>query len=174
MKIKKLILLLTIALGLMTLMSTKCEKDDPDTPDPNTCNGIVGASASGNVTQNLCFDELLHFNYESGDLIYFGCRESGASVYSMTISVNTYAAGGVSGLLVPGTYGCSPDDPGFIELVVHGDEDNEFYKSQSGTITITQMSETIFKATFNVVTVGFYNEQTVNFSGTVDFSGVVK
>lgn len=164
MKARKIILLFSIAIGLMTLMSTTCEKDDPDNPDPNTCDGFVTATASGNISTNFCFDILNTYENTNNESATLNVRQEGNPEYACGIYVYT--------LNGPGTYNCGYDEPCFIELILHGD-DNEFYKSQSGTLTITQVDEANFKATFNVVTVGYYNEQTVNFSGTVSFNGVV-
>jgi len=163
MKLRKIMLLFVVAIGLTTLMSTQCETEDPI---PG-CSGIATATTTGNVEVSLCFDEKIHFNYEDGDLIYFVANQNGDPIYSITIDVNTYAPDGISGLLKPGNYNCGSDDVGYVGLVVHGDEDG-FFNSKSGTITITEMSETTFKATFNVIAEEFYSHETINLSGTVD------
>jgi len=169
MKVKKIVLLLIVALGLTTLMSTKCEKDDPE--DPNICNGIVSAIATGNIDQTFCFDNLSTYTYEPSNYITLWARETSTDVgFDIKISaVNNQA-------VTPGTYNCGSGEPGFVEFIIEdeGSADSDFYKSQSGTITLTQASESTFSATFNVVAVGYYNEKSVNFSGTVDFSGIVK
>lgn len=165
MKVRKILLLIFVSIGLMTLMSTTCEKDDPD--NPGDCSGIASASATGEVNSTFCFDEQLHFNYEEGDLIFFGCKQNGDPIYTLTVSVNTYGVNGDPGLLVPGTYDCGADGAGYVEMDMHG-EDNEFYKSKSGSVTITEMSESTFKATFNVITEGYNNGGIVTLSGTVN------
>ena len=162
MKVKKIILLLSIAVGLTLLMSTKCEKDDPD--NPTTCEGIVSATASGYVNADFCFDALVTYENNDNQDLYFTVRQDGEPIYSCTIDIAVLDG--------PGTYNFAVDSPYYIELVVHGDE-NEFYKGQSGSITISQVDAANFVASFNAVTLGYYNEQTVNFSGSVNFSGVV-
>lgn len=170
MELRRILLFVGVIIGMTILMSTKCEKDD-DPDGPGSCTEVASASASGEISGNYCFDQQLHFNYEAGDLIYFGAKQNGNPIYTLTVSVNTYGIGGESGLLVPGTYGCGQDDAGYVELIVHG-ETNEFYKSKSGSITITEMSDNTFKATFNVVTEGYNNGGAVNVSGTVNMLSV--
>ncbi len=153
---------------MMAVLTTSCEKDESDNPE--SCTGIASAQATGEVSINLCFNEEKHFNYEQGSLIYIGCIQTGDPIYSLTVSVNTYGLAGVPDLLVPGTYSCDIDDSesaGYVELVVHGDE-NEFFKSQSGTVTITEMSDNSFQATFNVVTKGYNNGGTLSLSGLIN------
>ena len=168
MKVKKIILLLAVALGLTTLMSTTCEKDKTD---PITCNGIVTAKVTGDLEQTFCFDNLSSYTYEPTNYISLWARESSTDIgFDIQISaVNNQA-------ITPGTYNCGSGEPGFVEFIIEdeGSSDSDFYKSKSGTITITQASESIFNATFNVVAVGYYNEKTVNYSGTVSFSGIVE
>lgn len=158
-----MILFFGLAIGLITLMSTTCKKSDPDEPDPNTCSGYITASATGNLTANFCFDKLAEYIYVPGETVSFITNQEGEPFYSCHIQLNSYN-GAFNGA---GTYNCGFEEVGYVELVVHG-TDNEFYKAQSGTITITQVDDTHFKATFNVVLVGYYNEKTVNFSGTIN------
>lgn len=170
MKLRRVLLFVGIIFGMTTLMSTSCEKDD-DPNDPGSCTEVAYAIATGEVSGNFCFDQQLHFNYEEGSLIYFGAKQNGSPVYSLTVSVNTYGINGDPGLLVPGTYTCSYGEAGYVELVVHG-ESSEFYKSKSGSITITEMSDNTFMATFNVVTEGYTNGGAVNLTGTVNMTEV--
>lgn len=163
MKTKTIILLLGLSLGLITLMSSQCETEEP-LPE---CNGVAAASVSGDITVELCFDETIHFNWEDGNLVYFVTNQNGDPIYSLTVDVNTYAEDGISGLLQLGTYNCGPDDVGFVGLVVHGDNEG-FYNSKSGTISITEMSETTFKATFNIVAEEYYSHNTINLTGTIN------
>ncbi len=163
MRFKKIMFLLALSLGLITLMSSQCETEEPT---PN-CNGDATANVSGDITVELCFDETIHFNWEDGDLVYFVTNQNGDPIYSLTVDVNTYAEDGISGLLQPGTYNCGSGDVGFVGLVVHGDNEG-FYNSRSGTISITEMSETTFKATFNIVAEEFYSHNTINLIGTIN------
>lgn len=169
MNFKKIILFTCVVIGLTTLMSTSCEKEDSE--DPSECNGIAWATVSGELNTDFCADQQLHFNYEAGDLIFFGAKQNGDPIYSLTVSVNTYGVDGQSGLLVPGTYQCDEDGAGYVELDMHG-VDNEFYKAKSGTVTITEMSESTFYATFNVVAEGYNDGGIVNITGGVDMPEV--
>ncbi len=161
MRFRKIMFLLGLSLGLITLMSSQCETEDPI---PN-CNGIATATATGNIEQTFCFDNVTTYNYDPTTSISFWARESTTDIgFDMSISaVNNQA-------ITPGTYNCGSGEPGFVELILENltNGENEFYKSQSGTITLTQASESNFSATFNVVAVGYYNGKTINFTGTVD------
>jgi len=168
MKVKRIFMLLIVAIGLTTLMSTTCDKDDTDIPD--TCDGIVTATVTGYIDQNFCFDNLNSYTYEPTNSITLWARETVTDI-GFDIQINAVN----NQQITPGTYNCGSGEPGFVEFIIEDGENanSDFYKSQSGTITITQASESIFKATFNVVAVGYYNNETTNFSGTVDFSGIV-
>lgn len=160
MKIEKVLFYLSLIVGLTLLMSTTCEKDDSNDP-AGTCDGYVSATTSGELNATLCFDVLVSYEYSSGESLSFVTRQDGEPIYSCTIQMSS-GNGTFNG---PGTYQCGFDEPGYLELDIHGVE-NEFYKAQSGTITITQLDESHFNATFNVVTVGYYNEKTVTIVGT--------
>lgn len=148
-------ILLGLAMGLITLMSSQCNNSDPDDP---SCDGYAAAAASGFVNADFCFNALVHYNYEADQSIMFSARQDGEPIYACTINVHSFTG--------TGTYNCGPDAPGFVELVLHGD-DSEFYKSKSGTVTITQFDDLHLEANFNVTAVGYYNEETINFSGSV-------
>lgn len=149
-------ILLGLAIGLITLMSSQCNNDDPD--DPASCDGYAKATSSGFINADYCFNALVHYNYEVDQSIMFSARQDGEPIYACTINVHSFTG--------TGTYNCGTDEPGFVELVLHGD-DNEFYKSQSGTVTITQFDDLHLEASFNVTAVGYYNEETINFTGSV-------
>ena len=142
-------------------MSTTCEKDDPD--EPSGCEGIAAASATGYITQSFCFDALVTYEYELNGNCQFTARQSGDPEYAYSFRIYEFTGNG--------TYNCGPDQDAFSELILHG-ADNEFYKAQSGTVTITEYSLSGMKATFNLVTKGYYNDEIVNISGVVDFQGV--
>lgn len=168
MKIKKIFMLMVVAIGLTTLMSTTCDKDDPDNLD--TCNGVVTASVTGYINQDFCFDNLNSYTYEPTEYLTLWARETATDI-GFDIRINAVS----NQQITPGTYNCGSGEPGFVEFIIEdaGNTGSDFYKSQSGTITLTQASESTFKATFNVVAIGYYNEETTNFSGTIDFNGVV-
>ena len=156
MKVKRMMFFLGLALGLITLMSSECNNSDPVDP---SCDGIIVASATGFLTESFCFDILVTYDYKGADGIDIAARQEGDVEYAFAI--NLYGYNG------PGTYNLGPESHGFAELIIHGD-DNEFYKVQSGTLSITEADASTMKATFSIVTVGYYNGQTVNISGSVD------
>jgi hypothetical protein len=157
---KNLMIVLGLALGLITLMSSQCNNDsDSDPVDPG-CNGIVSVTASGSIHGNLCFDKVVEYSFVPNESVNLSVTKSIETKYSCFVSVNSLTGAGT------GTYNCGNGEPGYVELVYHGEE-SEFYKPKSGTITVTQLDDTHFKATFDVVLSGFYHDQTVNLTGTV-------
>lgn len=159
MKINKSAMLVLAAIGLMTLMSTTCNKEENG--DPANCTGYVSATASGNVSANLCFDILNSYDYTPNTSVSLWARQTGAD-YGFDISISP----GDGSDITPGTYQCGTG-PGFVELIWETDTDSEFYKSQSGTITVTKIDADSFEATFNVEAVGYYNKQSITYTGTV-------
>lgn len=149
-------IVLGLALGLISLMSSECNNSDPVDPG---CNGIIAANATGFLAESFCFDVPVTYDYKGTEGIDITARQEGDVEYAFSIFLYGYNG--------PGSYNLGPESHGFAELIIHGNE-NEFYKVQSGTLSITEADETKMKATFNIVTVGFYNEQTVNISGAVD------
>lgn len=159
MKISKVVFLIAIALGMMTLMSTTCSKTEDG--DPAGCSGYVNATASGTVSENFCFDALTTFTYEPNSYVTLWARESDTDIgFDCQLSSDNGAA------LVPGTYNCGPGEVGFVELIFEGDNGNEFYKSKSGTLSVTQADANSFKGSFSVTCVGYYNGESINFSGS--------
>ena len=152
-------MLIVAAIGFVTLMSTTCAKEESN--DPGTCTGYVSAKASGDITTDLCFDELNSYNYVPNTSVSLWARSSGSS-YGFDISINPNDGSAIT----PGTYQCGSGF-GFVELIWETDDDSEFYKSHSGTITVTKINADHFEATFNVVAIGYYNNKTINYSGTV-------
>lgn len=154
---------LVVAVGLLTLMSSTCNKEnEPDAPA--NCTGYVTASASGTISGNYCFDKLTTFTYQPNSYVTLWAAQGDEMGFDVRLnSVNDQA-------LVPGTYNCGSGEPGFVELIYENMADpgqNEFYKSQSGTLTVTKVDADSFEATFNVVAVGYYNKLSINFSGSV-------
>ena len=153
MKIKKFMFFTGLLLALVTLMSSECNKDATDP----SCDGYASATATGEVSNTFCFDTLYQFNYD-GESVSFGAGQTGVTHYGMDFFISPCSG--------TGTYNCGIDQPGGLELIIHGDN-NEFYKSQSGTITITKIDNSHVEATFDVVTAGYYNNKTVNLKGSV-------
>jgi len=156
MKVKRIMFFIGLALGLITLMSTECNDSDPVDPG---CNGIIAANATGFLAENYCFDVLVTYDFKGTDGLDITARQEGDIEYAFSITLYGYNG--------PGTYDISPESHGFAEMIVHGAE-TEFYKVQSGTLSVTEADELKMKATFSIVTVGYYNGETVNFTGAVD------
>ena len=155
--------LMGLALSFVTLMSSQCNGTD-NPPDPD-CSGYIQATATGNVNQSYCFDTNPQYVYdEENERVSFSATVTIEGViYACDLSAVPFVAGTQN-------YSCGPDNPGFVELILHG-ENNEFYQSQSGSLTITEADATHLKATFNVVTKGYNNGKTVNLQGSVNYSG---
>jgi hypothetical protein len=153
---KKIMIILGLALGLITLMSSECNNSDPVNPD---CNGIIAATSTGFLARDFCFDVLVTYDFKGTNGLDITARQDGEPIY--VFSINLWGYNG------PDTYNISPDSHGFAELVVHGDE-TEFYKVTSGTFTVTEADANTLKGSFNIVTVGYINGETVNITGTID------
>lgn len=166
MKAKKIIVLLCISIGMTLLMSTTCEKDDPENPE--NCEGVASASSSGALIGTYCFTEVTSYNYQPNNYVSLFAAQIGTNI-GFDLSIHT--ADGAA--ITTGTYDCGPDGLGFVELINEGSEGGEFYKSQSGTLTVTQVNENTFIGSFNVVAVGYYNGESINFSGTINATGIV-
>ena len=157
MKAKKLLFLAASFVGLMIMMSTTCETDDIE--DPGTCSGAASAISTGNVEGTYCFDNVTTYTYDPANMVTFWARETNTE---MGMDLTVYAPDG--GTVSNGTYDCA-DSEAFVELITS--HDGEFYKSKSGTVTITNANATNFSASFNVSCEGYYNHKTINFSGTI-------
>ncbi|MCF6171772.1 MAG: hypothetical protein L3J66_12405 [Bacteroidales bacterium] len=156
MKMKKMMIVLGLALGLITLMSSECNTSDPVEP---ACGGFASATSTGFIAQSFCFDVLVTYDFNGTEGFDFTARQEGDVEYAFSINLWGYNG--------PGTYDISPESHGFAELIIHGDE-SEFYKVTSGSLTVTEADATTMKGTFDIVTVGFYNGETVNITGTID------
>ena len=159
MKIKKTLFLLGLMFGLMTLMSTTCNTEDDDPANPD-CNGYAQMTATGYINNTFCFDDNPQFSYEEDNqlVIFSAIVTIDGIIYSCGITINDFTG--------TKSYTCGPDNPGYVELIIHGDE-NEFYKSQSGTLNVTQAGADDFVATFDVTAKGYYNGETVTLKGSV-------
>ncbi len=163
MKAKRFLLMAGAVLMMVTLMSTTCSKtDDPQNPD---CSGYIQATATGNINQSYCFDDNPQYVYdeENERLNFSAIVTIDGVIYGCDVSVMPFTVGTQN-------YVCGFDVPGGVELILHGDN-QEFYQSQSGSLTITEADATHLKATFNVVTKGYNNGKTVNLQGSVNYSG---
>jgi len=155
---KKMMIVLGLMLGLVTLMSSTCNNsEDPPNPD---CNGYIQATSTGIINNTFCFDSNPQYVYsEENQRVNFSAIVTiDEVVYSCNVSVYPFTG--------PNSYNCGPDNQGYVELVVHGNE-SEFYKSQSGTLTISRADATHLTATFDVTTKGYYNQETGSLKGSV-------
>jgi len=156
---KKVLVVLGLILGLATLMSSTCNNNSEDSPDPE-CDGYIQATSTGIINNTFCFDSSPEYIYNEADQrVNFNASVTIDEV-SYICDVSVYPYTGAK------SYDCAPDKPGYVELVIHGNE-SEFYKSQSGTLTITQADATHLKATFDVIIKGYYNQETASLKGTV-------
>jgi hypothetical protein len=158
-KIRKTVFLFGMILGIMTLMSTTCntENDDPVTPE---CNGYMHMTVSGDISGDYCFTDnpQYTFDIENQRVNFSAVVTIDGVIYSGFVSVVPFTGAK--------SYECGGENPGYVEFVIHGDN-NEFYKSQSGTINITQADDGHLTATFDVSAKGYYNEKSVTLKGSV-------
>ena len=85
------------------------------------------------------------------------------------VYIDLYKLNDSSYVNLPKTFSCDINDPdaiGRVEFVLYGDE-NEIYKSQTGTLTIFRL-ENMLNAYFDVVTMDDENGNTVNLSGSFE------
>jgi hypothetical protein len=164
MKTTKTFYLSVLTVMFVFLLNASCQKDD-NTGGNDTCNGVISVKASGALDDNICFINSSDFGYTENERVYLSASGNNQT-YGFDVSV-VANDGTFTG---PGTYNCGQDQPGFVELVIHGNE-NEFYKSISGTITITEVDQNRFKGSFNVEAKGYYNQQGVTLSGTFNYTG---
>ena len=156
--------------GLMLLASfilvvSACQKkDDTADPDPGTCNGPGQVTVSGAVSGNYCLAEVTQYKYT--DYVEISVvTNNGEESVMLFIRVGESGSGSTP---VVGTFQVGDNNPGFVQVGFHGSNE-EFFNSVSGTVTITQMSASSFKATFTVTAKGYYNDQTVSASGSVTY-----
>lgn len=167
MKSTRSMFLYVIAIFSVVLLTAGSCGDDDDGDDvvPSTgCDGIITATVTGYLTQNLCCGDLTQYQYTTDETVELWANQAGTPIYSVVVKVYS-SSGAFNG---PGIYNCGSGEPGYVELIVHG-TDNEFYKSQSGTVSITAASVSTMTATFDVTAVGYYNGETIQFSGSVDY-----
>ncbi len=157
--IKKTLFLLTMFLGIMTLMSTTCNSEDDDPANPE-CSGYMQMSVTGNISNDFCFVDNPQYTYDTENqrVTFMVNVTIDGVIYSGDIAIVPFTG--------PKSYVCDKDNPGFVELIIHGD-DNEFYQSKSGTINVTQADADHFVATFNVSANGYNNGETVTIQGSV-------
>lgn len=163
MKIKVLTSWSLLLLASFILLVSACQKkDDPN--EPAGCNGPGQVTVSGAVSGNYCLTEVTQYKYT--DYVEINVvANNGAESVMLFVRVGSSGSGDTP---VVGTFQVGNDNPGFVQVGFHGSNE-EFFNSVSGSVTITQMSATSFKATFNVTAKGYYNEQTVSATGSVNY-----
>jgi len=161
MKIKKIMFLAFISIGMMTLMSTTCEKISDE---PTNCSGIASGTASGEVSASYCFDNLSTYDFIDQDHVLFFAHELSTEA---GIQISYYEYQGVPPKT--GTFQCGSDNGGgYIQLITPGHE--EFYNSVSGTLTITNITDNSFEGSYDVTCEGYYNKKTITLKGTFSWS----
>jgi len=164
MKAKKILTFSVTILVASLMIVSACKKEDNGDNNNSDCNSYVSATSSGFVAQDFCFDQLVEYNFNAGQTVALTVNQQGDPIYSCMVQIGTTN----DPFTGPGTYQCGGDEAGYVELIIHGTE-NEFYKTVSGTITVTEASENTFKATFNVTLKGYNNGETVTLNGTVKY-----
>lgn len=152
--------LLIIAVSLLTLLSTTCEKNNDE---PQNCDGIVSLQVSGDMSKNYCLNEVI--NDELGELYNFTVRlilDNEAISIFITLGDADTPPG-------TGTFNCGTATNAFVQMVIHDSPDEGFYNAQSGSITVTQLDNTGFKASFSVQAKELYNDKNVNLTGTIHY-----
>ena len=161
MKTRTLSFLSLLLLGLYLLSAAACNKKDDD--NASECTGPAQLSVSGAVTGNYCLQEVTSFSYDDQVEINIILNDGGGE------SVMLFASVGGEGINVgPGTYQCGGENPGYVQLGYHG-TNQEFYNSTSGTLNISSVSASSLKGSFSVTANGYYDNQTVTVTGTIDY-----
>ena len=140
------------------LSSTSCNKDDDETDEGNSsCNGYVSASISGAIDATICLDRYVSYINNSNETVTLTVGETNSITYSMFIQARDNFGG-------TGTFSCGMNEKGYVELDIHGDN-SEFYKSTSGTLTITKVDASSFEGKFDVTCKGYNNGKEVKLTG---------
>ncbi len=151
-----------LSMVFISLISTSCRKND-EPEKYYDCHGEISVKVSGLFNENICFKSGAEYTYIENDSVDLSAS---GSRYGFHINI-TANDGTFTGT---GTYDCGNGKPGFVELIIH-DYDNEYYKSISGTITVSEIGQNNFKGSYNVKAKGYYNEQSVTLSGTFNYTG---
>ncbi len=163
-KTKTLQIVTLFVTAVFLISAASCNKKDDDNPDPATCNGPAQVTVSGAINGSYCLQEVTTFAYD--DHIQISIVSTTTNGESVMLFANVgYAGEGLNP--GTGTYQCGGENPGFVQLGFHGSTE-EFFNSTSGTLTITEISETSMKASFNVTSKGYYDNQIVTVSGTIN------
>lgn len=152
-----------LLLGLYLLSATSCNKKDDD--NASECTGPAQINVTGAVTGNYCLQDVTSFSYDDHIEINIILNNGGGESVMLFARVG-YAGEGLNP--GAGTYQCGDDNPGYVQLGYHG-ANQEFYNSVSGTLTITSVSASSLKGSFSVTAEGYYDSQTVNVTGTIDY-----
>ena len=162
MNAKRFLSVIGVFLFLIVVLFSSCDIFDND--DNDSCDGIVSASATGYLTEDYCFTDLSDFIYRNGDRVLISAGNTEDSIFC-TVEVGTDSLPYTGA----GTYKCGGNEAGYVELIYHSGQ-GEFYKPDSGSVTITAADSTSMKASFDVYLKGYYNGQTINLKGTVKYS----
>ena len=158
MKTKKILFVITILFGFAIILTTSCakEEDNDDDEGTNSCSGYISVKATGEVNADYCLDKLL--NYDATEL---NVTDKNDDTYNLFVKM-------IDGLKV-GTFNCgSSYNGGYVELNFHGNN-NEFYGSKSGTLTITRVDQNTLEGSFDVICNGYNNKKDVHLIGDIKY-----
>ncbi len=142
---------------------TSCDIfDDEDNNDNSNCEGIISATATGYLTEDYCFTNLGEYTFKSGDRVIISAGNIDSVFCMVEVGTDSLPYTG------PGTYKCGGNEAGYVELIYHTGN-GEFYKPDSGSVTITSANSESINATFDVYLTGYYNKESINLKGTVKY-----
>jgi hypothetical protein len=153
--------MLIISISLLTLLSTTCEKNKDE---PQGCDGAVNLVVSGSMSKNYCLNEVI--NDDLGENYSFTARlildNEAVSIFIIVGDADT----------PPGTgkFNCGTETNAFIQMVIHDSPDEGFYNAQSGSITVTQLDNAGFKASFTVQAKELYTEKNISLTGNIKYN----
>lgn len=163
-KLSGLFLLVLMAV----LISCEKEKDEVnnDSNSPTGCNGILSANATGGFSAAYCFSTLYNYNLTDTTMNITINGDVDGVIVSFNVMIGGYGKPDFNGTQ---TYSCGvTNEPCYFEVIYHGNN-NEYYKCTGGTVSIVSFNASSCKATFNVSTRGYYNQQDETFSGSIEF-----
>ena len=171
MKIRKIILLFLITIGLISIINSSCKKDD--TPEIYVSHVFYDAyiEIGGSIVDDIELHEDGYYNYEEGKSLSFSVVRNGEVKYSFIVNINISEINDSTVVNLPMIFNCDiidPDAPGYVELIVEGDQ-NEKYISQSGIIEVMRMNQNLFVAYFDILLMGKNNGGNVTLVGNLEY-----
>lgn len=164
-KTKRIQFVMLAFLAVILFLAASCNKKDDEKADPETCTGPAQLSISGAVNGTYCLTEVTNFVYNDHIRINIVSTNGDGESVMLFASVGNPGEGLNPGT---GTFQCGGDEEGFVQVGFHGAVE-EFFNSTSGTLTITEINENSLKASFNVTSKGYYDEEVVTVNGTINY-----